>query len=95
MIVTAPEMLYPERWARILDAHPAMREIEGDLEGPARRVQQWCDANAVPCVRLSSTFLVHRARTPTPVRIRRTLDDGWPCAGGRDGGSGVAAQSIL
>lgn len=78
MIVTARERIYPESWAQILDAHRAMRQIEWDLEGPERRVRQWCDATGVPCVPLSSTFLAHRTGSP---RLHFVHDGHWTAAG--------------
>jgi hypothetical protein len=61
MIVTARDYVYPEAWARVLDANPAMRDREWDLEAPELRVVQWCKENAIPCIRLSPLF-VEQAR---------------------------------
>lgn len=59
MIVTARDYVYPEAWARILEANPEMREREWDLEAPELRVVRWCKENAIPCIRLSPTFVEH------------------------------------
>ena len=56
MIVTARDHICPKAWARVLEANPAMREREWDLEAPELRVVRWCKEHAIPCIRLSPVF---------------------------------------
>lgn len=77
VIVTARDQVYPQLWAEIVAANPAMQKVEWDLDGPERRVFAWCERAAVPCLRLSPVFAAHRDEQPL-----HFLHDGhWTAAG--------------
>jgi lysophospholipase L1-like esterase len=74
VIVTARDHVYPDAWARVLDANPTMREREWDLDAPELRVVEWCKEKAIPCIRLSPTFVAH-AKQGEPLHF--TYDGHW------------------
>ncbi|MBX3027546.1 SGNH/GDSL hydrolase family protein [bacterium] len=78
MVVTAREQIYPDDWAQVQAAYPAMREVNWDLDGPERRVLSWCALNDVRCVALSPAFLAARDNGP---RLHWHFDGHWTPAG--------------
>jgi hypothetical protein len=86
LIVTSRDHIYPQSWQSIVDANPAMKEIEWNLEGPERRVLAWCATAHVPCLRLSDTFTAHRDTGET---LHFIHDGHWTAAG-----HALAAQTV-
>jgi hypothetical protein len=78
MIVTARELVYPETWEEILTANPIMRSLHWDLELAERRLERWCEANGVPCLRLSPSFLATAREGP---HLHFPHDGHWTPAG--------------
>jgi hypothetical protein len=85
IIITAREALYPDTWSQILAAHPAMREVRWNLEGPERRLIRWCEQSGVPCLRLSQVF----ARERRNELLHYPHDGHWTAAG-----HALAANSV-
>lgn len=86
MIVTARDDIYPEAWQRILDANPAMQGRQWDLEAPELRIVQWCNENAVPCIRLSPVFREHARQGES---LHFMFDGHW-----NEKGHALAAQTV-
>lgn len=78
MVVTAREQIYPDDWAQVQTAYPAMRQVAWNLDGPERRVLSWCALHDVRCVALSPAFLAARDGGP---RLHWHFDGHWTPAG--------------
>lgn len=78
MVVTSREQVYPEDWAQLQATYPAMRDVAWDLDGPERRVLDWCALNDVRCVPLSPAFIAARDTSP---RLHWHFDGHWTPAG--------------
>lgn len=78
MVVTAREQIYPQDWAEILATYPAMQHAAWDLQGPERRVLDWCAQTGTTCVPLSPAFLAARDQSP---RLHWHADGHWTAAG--------------
>lgn len=78
MVVTAREQVYPDDWAQLQATYPAMRDVAWDLDGPERRVLDWCALNDVRCVPLSPAFIAARDTSP---RLHWHFDGHWTPAG--------------
>lgn len=77
LIVTARDQVYPEGWAKIVAANPAMEKVGWDLLAPERRLLAWCARESVPCLQLSGTFADHRDEE----LLHFTHDGHWTAAG--------------
>lgn len=78
MIVTAREQIYADAWAQLQATYPAMQRVAWDLDGPERRVLDWCARNDVPCVPLSPAFRGARDESPP---LHWHFDGHWTPAG--------------
>jgi hypothetical protein len=56
MIVSTRDQIYPDLWAQVRAATPAMQGRDFDLEAPQRRLLGWCTAQGVPCLALTPAF---------------------------------------
>jgi hypothetical protein len=56
MIVSSRDQIYPDLWAQVLAATPAMHGRSFDLDAPQRRLLAWCAAEGVPCLALGPAF---------------------------------------
>lgn len=86
LVVGSREQAAPEAWREAVAANPAMRAVAWDLEGPERRVLQWCSDNGVRCLRLSEVFAA-RGAAGAPLHFPR--DGHWTAAG-----HALAAESV-
>jgi hypothetical protein len=86
MIVTAREQIYDADWQALLATYPAMQRRSWDLNGPERRVLDWCARSGVSCVQLSRAFA---ARRGDGTRLHFIHDGHWTPAG-----HALAAQAM-
>jgi hypothetical protein len=85
MIVTAREQIYPADWQQVLATYPAMQGKRWDMNGPERRVLDWCQRAGVPCIHLSPAFVAARDTQ----RLHFLYDGHWTAAG-----HALAAQTV-
>jgi hypothetical protein len=78
MVVTTREQIYPDDWRQVLDTYPAMQPLAWDVDGPERRVLDWCARAGAECAALSPAFVAARARAP---RLHWYHDGHWTAAG--------------
>ncbi|MGH7787919.1 MAG: SGNH/GDSL hydrolase family protein [Candidatus Binatia bacterium] len=86
MVVTSREQIYPADWQKLLATYPDMQAVAWDVNGPERRVMDWCARSGVPCVQLSRAFLAARDQSP---RLHFLYDGHWTAAG-----HALAAQTM-
>jgi len=80
-VLSSRDQVYPDYWAEILAAHPAMRNQSWDLDAPQQRIEAWCAAHAVPCVALAPLFRAAAARGSGALHYHH--DGHWTAAGHR------------
>ena len=90
MVVTARERIYPDTWKEICEANPRMKEMEWDLDAPERRIVEWCEANRIPCIPLTSVF-EQQSDGDEPLHYRH---DGHWTARGHELAAEMAVQTI-
>lgn len=78
MVVTAREQIYPADWQQVVQTYPAMQAITWDVNGPERRVLDWCARSQTQCVALSPAFVAARDQSP---RLHFQFDGHWTAAG--------------
>jgi len=78
MVVTAREEIYPQDWQEILETYPPMQQMSWDVQGPERRVLDWCARTDTTCVALSPAFFAARDQAP---RLHWHADGHWTAAG--------------
>lgn len=61
VIVPTREQVHPARWQETLDAYPAMKNREWDLEKPERLIEEILDRQGVPYLSLLMPFREHGA----------------------------------
>jgi hypothetical protein len=87
LVVCGREQVYPDTWAEIVAAHPAMAEMTWDLYGPERGLMAWCEAEGISCLQLSAAF---RKAVDIGVPLHYRHDGHWTAAGHR-----LAAESLV
>jgi hypothetical protein len=60
---------------RLLDAYPAMRDRSWDLDGPNRRLEEFCDGERIPVLSLEPLFRRHLREHGEPLHWR--YDGHW------------------
>jgi SGNH hydrolase-like domain, acetyltransferase AlgX len=78
-VLSTREQVYPAWWHEVLQAHPAMRGRQWDLDAPQHRLAVWCAAHQVPHVLLGPVFQ-QAARTGAPP-LHYHHDGHWTVAG--------------
>jgi len=88
VILSAPEQVYPDRWAAVLAANPSMTPQQWDLEAPNRQLSAFLDQAAIPYLDLLPVFQAGAVQTGTPA-LHFRHDGHWTAAGHQ-----LAAQAI-
>jgi hypothetical protein len=66
VIIAAPEQVYPERWAAVLAANPAMKPQPWDLDAPNRQLATFLEQAGIPYLDLLPVFRAAAAQPGTP-----------------------------
>jgi hypothetical protein len=85
-IVTARDHLYPDSWRQVLATYPGMSGKRWDLEGPERRILDFCRREKIACLHLSPIFAAH---LDDGERLHFVHDGHWTAAG-----HALAARSL-
>lgn len=78
IVVTARDHVHADSWRQVLDTYPGMSEKQWDLEGPERRVLDFCRREKIACLHLSPIFAAHLGDGE---RLHFVHDGHWTAAG--------------
>ncbi|MCX8072599.1 MAG: GDSL-type esterase/lipase family protein [Candidatus Binatia bacterium] len=87
VVIAGREQVSGASWDRILATYPEAKSKQFDLEQPEQWVEQWCQAERVPCLRLTPPFRAAVAAGQGPLHF--WFDGHWTPEGHR-----VAADEV-